>query len=187
MTNLQTASLLDLLPPNLRSDPTVSAAALSIDGEMQSVTASISNLTYWIRLDSLTSQESDELAWQFHVDFYDPTLPLSKRRELVKNSYAWHKRKGTKSAVNELINTVFGDGDVQEWFEYGGDPGTFRVITSNTAITNEDAQQFLSALDSVKNARSHLDSIQVTASDEMQLYLGVALHTGEFMTLRQVT
>lgn len=187
MIDITAVSLLDILPPNLKRDATVAAAAQAIDAEMQGITAAIKAIPYFDRLDTLTSEEADQLAWQLHVDFYDPSLPLYQRRELVKSSFAWHKRKGTKSAVEQLITTVFGDGQVQEWFEYGGNPGTFRVISSNSAITNEDAQKFLDALDSVKNARSHLDAIQITASDDMNLYFGNALHTGTYLTIEQVT
>ncbi|MEF3312604.1 phage tail protein I [Paenibacillus sp. GYB004] len=186
MIDIQTVSLLDMLPPNLRADPNIAAAAQSIDGEIQALNDKIRKLSYFDRMDSLSEEEIEELAWQYHVDFYDPSLPIEQRRELVKNSYAWHKRKGTPSAVEELIATIFGDGEVQEWFQYGGDPYTFRVITSNSSATNEQAQRFIDALNSVKNVRSWLDAVQITAGDEMNLYLGFALHMGEKMTVKQV-
>lgn len=161
MISIQTISLLDLLPPNLRIDPNISAAAQAIDEELQGVTSTIQKLSYFERLDSLTEEETDELAWQFHVDFYDPELPIEQRRELVKNSFRWHRRKGTPSAVEELVQTIFGDGSVQEWWEYSGLPYTFRVISNNRNITGAQINDFTRALNTVKNIRSRLDQVVI--------------------------
>lgn len=186
MINLAQTSLLDILPPNLRSDPTVAAAAQAMDAELRMISAEIDKLNYISRMGVLTSEEADELAWQFHVDFYDSSLPLEQRRELIKNSDAWHRRKGTPSAVEELIATIFGDGRVEEWWEFGGTPYTFRVLTNNSSATGEQAQQFLSALNSVKRLSARLESIQITATDEMNFVMAGVLHIGDFLRIRQV-
>lgn len=61
----------------------------------------------------------DILAWQFHVDFYDPTRDLDFRKRLVQMSIIWHKTKGTVALVEEVINTYWpGVAFLQEWFEY---------------------------------------------------------------------
>lgn len=185
MVNIQSASLLDLLPYNLRADPTVAAAALAIDGELQAVSGLIDPLVYFARLDNLTEEETDELAWQFHVDFYDPTLPLPQRRELVKNSYRWHRIKGTPSAVEELMTAIFGDGIVEEWYEYGGQPYYFRVITSNFSATTEHAQRFLSLVQSVKNARSWLDGVIIRLVEITPVYWGTAIYVTEKLQVTQ--
>ncbi|SFA91399.1 phage tail protein, P2 protein I family [Cohnella sp. OV330] len=187
MINLANASLLDILPPNLTEDPTIAAAAKALDAQRQNVLAAIDRLPYFSRLGELTDEEANELAWQWHVDFYDPDLPLEQRRSLVKNAYAWHKRKGTKSAIEELIRTIFGDGQVQEWFEYGGNPGNYRILTTNTDTTSTNAAQFLDALSTVTRASAHLEEIQATVSDEMSLYYAGFAHIGDFITLKQVT
>lgn len=186
MTKLNEVSLMDLLPPNLTRDAGVAAAAAALDEEFRKVLGLVSDLSYFSRLDNLSSEEADELAWQFHVDFYDPNMPLDTKRALVKNSFAWHRRKGTPSAVEELISTVFGDGEIEEWYEFGGDPGTFRVITSNADATDTQAEQFMAALDTIKRASAHLDAIQVSVADDMPVYFGFAVHTGSYLTVEQV-
>lgn len=185
MINLSAVSLLDLLPPNLASDHTIFAAAKAIDAEHQSTTALIAELSIFDRLDSLSPEEADELAWQYHVDFYDQALPIERRRELVKNSFKWHKIKGTPAAVEELIETVFGDGQVTEWFEYGGEPYMFKVISSNTDITDAQAQQFIAALNTVKRESAHLEAIVLTDTSERLVYYGFGVHTGDYISLKQ--
>ncbi|MFH5187099.1 phage tail protein I [Paenibacillus sp. TAB 01] len=186
MIDLDSLDLLKIVPPNLQNDPTVRAAVQAINNELQQLNEQIQKLDFFSRLDTLEADEVDELAWDFHVDFYDASLPLETKRNLIKNSYAWHRRKGTPSAVEELITTIFGDGRVEEWYEFEGEPYTFRVITTNSSATNEQASDFLKALNSVKNTRSWLDGILLSMADEMNVYYGGALHVGEFMTIKQV-
>lgn len=185
MISLQAISLLNLLPENIRSDGTVFAAAQAIDTELQALTGLVYQLSHFDRMDQLSESETDELAWQYHVDYYDPSLPIAQRRELVKNSYRWHKHKGTPSAVEELITTVFGSGQVREWFEYGGDPFHFKVVTSDDAATTTKAQQFIDAIASAQNARSWLESIEINKEAEMALYYGGLVHIGDYMSIEQ--
>jgi phage tail P2-like protein len=185
--NINNVSLLDILPYSLTSDPNVQAAAQAIDTELITISESISRLNLLYSIDLLDEAWIDELAWQLHVDFYDKSLPITQKRDLVSYSDKWHRRKGTPSAVEELITTIFGDGTVVEWFDFAGAPYTFRVLTTNSAATSEQAQEFLKAINSVKNVRSRLESIQITASDNLQLYFGNVLQIGEFITLKQVT
>lgn len=85
MIKLSELSLLDLLPDNLRTDKQVRDAAMALDVKMDELTAKIQKVNLFKRSD-WTDEETDELAWQFHVDYYDPTLPLEQRRELVRQS-----------------------------------------------------------------------------------------------------
>ena len=63
----------------------------------------------------------DILAWQFHVDFYDPTKDLEFRKQLVQLSIVWHKTKGTVDLVNAVL-AMFYPGPpapyIQEWWQY---------------------------------------------------------------------
>ncbi|MNO15529.1 Phage tail protein [compost metagenome] len=186
MIDIQTIKLLDILPANLRNDPALQAAALAIQNELQVTIEATYKLSIWDRLDRLSSNEVDELAWQLHVDFYNVELPIEQRRGLVKNAIRFHRRKGTPAAVEELVATIFGSGKVEEWFEYGGEPGYFKVTTEDPTATNERAQEFLAAINSVKNVRSWLESIEITKNDDMHLYFSFPSQIGATYTCEQV-
>ncbi|OPA76732.1 phage tail protein I [Paenibacillus selenitireducens] len=185
MININEISLLDLIPPNLLQDPKVVAAAKAIDSEMQQITDEINKLPRYSRMDELTTEEVDEMAWELHIDFYDPKLPLQQCRELVKNAIPWHRRKGTPSAVEELISTVFGGGKVEEWYEYGGKPYYFRVLTDDPEATAAKAQEFIRAIDTVKNLRSRLEKVIITQTTDLPTIFAGVLHMGEYMYVRQ--
>ncbi|OPJ63676.1 phage tail protein I [Clostridium chromiireducens] len=187
MINIYEASVLNLLPPNLQSDPDMIAASKAVDNEFLLIVNEVRNCILLPNLDLLPSDVVDLLAWQMHVDFYDNTLDLDVKRQLVRNSNKWHKQKGTPQAVEELISTVFDSGQVNEWFNYGGEPYTFQVITTNESVTIDRAEQFIRALNSVKNERSWLDKVVIEIGDEMNLYLAAIVHTGDFITISEVT
>ena len=157
---LQHTSLLDILPQNLLRDEQIKAAAQALDAELQKITAATKEALLLPRLDELPEAVIDLLAWQWHVDFYEPNMSLEAKRQLVRESIAWHRLKGTKAAVEKMVQAVFRGGVVTEWFEYGGEPYHFRVdILSASQITAENTTRLLNVINASKNIRSWLDEI----------------------------
>lgn len=159
MINLKSASLLDILPPSLSSDPAMTAAATALDAQLQETTVLISILDILGRSAEWSDTEADELAWQYNTPYYDPDLFLEQRRRLVKNSIPLHRHKGTPGALENVLSIIFKNAQVVEWFEYGGAPGHFKV--SIQEIINLDVySKAIAAINSVKNVRSVLDTIE---------------------------
>ncbi|OWA36782.1 phage tail protein I [Saccharibacillus sp. O16] len=183
MADINDSTLLSTLPQVLRRDDTAAAVAQSIDAAMQRIGGTLDRINLISRPDTWTDEETNELAWQYHVDFYDPMLPLEQRRELVQNSIRWHRHKGTDSAVEELITTLFGSGRVDNWYVYGGDPGYFQVVTDNPDVTTDRATEFIQALNSVKRLSAWLDSVVLEQTETMPIYYGFPMHVGETMQI----
>ncbi len=183
--NLSNLNLLSLQTGYMQKDKTTSGLCSALQPQLLQLIQDSELCSLMARIDHLNEKLLDELAWQMHVDFYTE-VTLEQKRELVKTALIIHKTKGTPYAVETLITAVFGDGEVQEWFEYDGEPYTFKVLTSNASVTSEQASLFLKALDSVKNARSHLQEIIVALTGEMSAYFGGVVQTGDFITAEQV-
>jgi phage tail P2-like protein len=186
MLDIYKIRLLDLLPPNLRQDPDIIAASKAVDDEFLLIVNEVKNCIIMPRIDELESTLVDLLAWERHVDFYDSSLPIETRRKLVNNSIRWHKRKGTPEAVEELITELFGEGQVEEWYEFDGEPYYFRVVTNNSEVTTEKAQEFIRALNSVKRNSAWLDNVIIIQVEDMPLYFAGAIYTGDYLTIKQV-
>ncbi|WP_458412787.1 phage tail protein I [Schinkia sp. CFF1] len=186
MIDIYNISLLDLLPENLKQDEDLKAIAEAITPEMQSISLEIKDIIELANLENLLEAVIDLLAWENHVDFYDTSLPLEQKIKLVENADFYHRSKGTPAAVEDLIVTLFGEGKVVEWFEYDAEPGYFKVVTNNRAVTEERAQEFVAALNSVKRKSAWLEKIEITQVENMDLYIGGFVHTGDKMELRQV-
>jgi phage tail P2-like protein len=186
MLSLIDNSIVDLLPPSLKVDPFIVALGEAVEKELKDAYREAESLSNLNDVDKLPEHLLDYLAHQKHVDFYENSLPIEQKRELIKRSQFIHRKKGTPAAVEDLITTLFGEGKVVEWYEYGGDPYHFKVVTNNRSVTQEKAEEFIKALNTVKRLNSILDIVELSTSDEMQLYFAGVVHTGEKLVLWQV-
>jgi hypothetical protein len=71
-------------------------------------------------------------------------------------------------------------------FHNGGQPGYFRVVTSNPEANNEKASLLSKAVNAVKRFSSRLESVVIITTESMDLYTGFVLHMGDRITLKQV-
>ena len=172
---LTTLEFIRLLPQFMREDGAVKGLAAAMDKIVPDLAQSAATLSTWDHIDELTEAELDALAWELNILWYDTGASLDTKRALVKDSDLVYKRLGTKWAVENVINSYFGDGYVEEWFEYEGQPGHFRVYSTNPSLNNERLTEFLNLLNKVKRASSKLDGIFITLTGQMPLSAGVAL------------
>lgn len=98
--------LIDLVPSSIKGDPTIAAIAAAVEPELQAVREAIPNVLLWSRIDYLPEAIIDMLGWRMHVDFWRPDLPLEFKRNLVKSSVRWHKKKGTPWAVRTVLDDM---------------------------------------------------------------------------------
>jgi phage tail P2-like protein len=182
--DIKNLSLLELQTESMKKDPTTIAMCAALEPLLKQIANDIDKTIIIGDIDNVSEAVLDELAWQWHVDFYEGTA--EQKRQLVKNALIIHLTKGTPFAVETLIATIFGQGRVEEWFEYSGQPYHFRVIVDNTSATGEQADKFIRMLESVKNKRSKLDQIVIGMSAEFNIYTAAIVHTGDTLTLRKV-
>ena len=175
---LQSTSLLDILPENLLADAQIYAAARALDDELRKVTAATRDALILPRIDELSEEVINLLAWQWSVYFYDELKSLAEKRNAVKQSIAMHRIKGTRRAVELALHIVYTSGEVSEWFEYGGRPYYFRVrFIEPESICTEDVDRVIRIINAVKNTRSWLESIGFTRHVPMGLYHGTVIST----------
>ena len=159
-----------------------------IDKGLRQYNSIIPRVLIYPVIDTLSSELVDTLAVQLHCDFYDYTLSLEKRREIVKQSIAWHRIKGTRGAVEQAVSAVFGDVKIEEWYEYGGRPYTFRVTVEGEGAFDENhgIDLLMKVIEATKNKRSWLEGedgeedsgitihYEISLSDEEAIRYGFA-------------
>ena len=159
--DLQSLSLMDILPDSILADKKVAAAAQALDAELQAVTQAAVETMHIPRIDILPEAVIDLLAWQWHVDFYEPLgMDIDTKRRLIKESIAWHRIKGTPAAIEKVVSAAFDTSKVQEWYEYGGQPYYFKVVTEDVTTDKAILDRMRRAIESVKNTRSWLEKIE---------------------------
>ena len=165
MKTLDTLTIKDLLPSSLASSQVVQDVAAACDVPLGAVTKRMSAPLIYSRIDELDEATVDELAWQFHVDFYDDDLTLENKRALVKSAIKDHKYKGTPWAVKSVIKSIRGDVKLEDWYQYGGKAYYFRVNGfSGALVPGDDLTKLVKAINSVKNVRSWLEGVSFDRS-----------------------
>lgn len=175
MTDIYTVSLIDLLPDSLKQDPDAGALAEALTPAFQEISAQIPLITLLATLDEQPEEVVDLLAWQAHVDFYEPDLPLEQKRQLVREASLWHRRKGTPWAVEQVVSIVFPGAKVAEWFEYGGDPYHFRVETEQTLAANADLARLVRLINATKRRSAWLENVTVKRTINAGQFYGGAI------------
>ncbi|MFW5497756.1 MULTISPECIES: phage tail protein I [unclassified Maridesulfovibrio] len=159
MTSLADLKLIDILPSSIAEDEQFQALAETFDKQLKGILASIPAIEIYSRIEEHEEPLLSLLAWQFHVDHWDANWSVETKREAVKNSIKLHKKKGTPWAVEKAVEIATGErAEVLEWFNYDGDPYMFKVAVHGQV---RDCAPILTAINSAKNVRSHLDSIQI--------------------------
>lgn len=173
---LSNLEFIKLLPEFMRDDSAVKGLASAMDKIIPGLAKSFDNLSTWDHIDDLSAAELDALAWELNILWYNSSAPIEVKRDLIKSSDKVHKTLGTKAAVESVIGSYFGDGYVSEWFEYGGEPGHFMVISSNPSVSNERLSEFLATLNKVKRASAKLDSVTLLSEGRAVLTMTAGFH-----------
>ena len=165
MSDLSNSELIKLLPVNLQNDPDIIAASIALDNSTSRLSVAIEKLRMKSDIDNAGEEVIDMLAYQRHVDYYDASLSLEKKRAIVKNARLTHRVKGTRLAVETLVADVFSAAELQEWFEYGGDPYKFKIVLEYTPEVAAEISELRQLIDTVKNLRSELEAIELSVTD----------------------
>ena len=183
MTNFYDSEILDILPDNMKSQPECIALSYALKQANQKFIEYADRTSVYAVIDVLPERMLDILAVELRTQYYDDSFPIERKRALVKNTMLWYHKAGTVSAVQEMIDNVFSSGTVLEWFDTGGEPGTFTISTTNM-ITPELIEEFKAVVSNVKNVRSHLENIITGNRADISVYVAIGISSHKVITLR---
>lgn len=171
----------DIAPENINSDETVKAIFAALNPEGILISDSISEALILSRIDYLSEDILDLLAFQFHVDFYDLAAALDMKREAVKGSVIWHMKKGTEWAILKALSMIGIEGEFLHWKDTGDEPYTFRIkakITGDfyrTQGRDKIIESIRRAVMESKSARSYFKGLDTSIEfhDDMNIYAGL--------------
>lgn len=181
---LTDVDLLRLIPAFMRDDRNAKAFAYAVNSKIAEVSQAIVHAKIYSRIDSLSEEVLDELAWQFNIVEYRNEYDISVKRELIKGCMQLHYKRGTVAAVEDAVKKIFGDATVEEWFDYGGNPYHFKVRTSNIGATDEMVQEVARVVKETQNVRSYLEEVIIEIIQSMNLYIGCKMIIMDDVSLR---
>lgn len=163
MIKLTDARLTDALPKTLAEQPWVQALAEASRKMRRRVMAYADRTRLFCDIDEASEEALDALAVELQTPLYKNDYPLTVKRQIVKNSMLYYIRSGTRGSVEELLADIYQGAEVEEWFEYGGEPNYFRVAIDISRTTVPVAEMTPAELESwlysVKRASSALESL----------------------------
>jgi len=160
MINIHDGQITDLLRNSLRHNPETIAIAYAVLQEKRRILALVERTRLMAAVDSLEERILDYLAVELRTPAYEDSLPLETKRTLIKGTLPYYASLGTPAAVDWVIKAVFGNGGIDEWFNYGGEPHHFQVnIPIAGMITPKMMEELRRMIASVKRLTSWLDSI----------------------------
>ncbi len=171
MIKFRDSEIRQILPEALADLPETQALSYAIKKANQRFVDYCANISVYALLDTAPEDVLDLLAVELDTQYYDTSLPIENKRELVKGTLVWFQTAGTPSAVEELVTALFGMGEVSEWWEYGDDPYFFKIAT-DVEVTPDIISRFTTIIRRAKNARSHLRSVEVKRLIKGDIYLG---------------
>ena len=167
-----------LLPPSLNTTP-FKEIAEALDGQLVKVWEELINVVIYPRIDEIEDEKLlDLLGWQCHIEGWELARTIEDKRRLIKSAIELHRHKGTPYAIKKVLEALGLEGQVKEWFEYGGEPYKFKVHVSS--IPSEELwEKLVKLINEYKNERSWLDAIGIHSEVKGALYVGAALKEGK--------
>lgn len=186
MIDLTNVSLLAMQSRYMREDITTQALCAALEPFVRTLGTDIRKTMVYPRIDELSGDVLDVIAWGYHVDAYNALAPDAEKRRMIKNSFAVHKYKGTVYAVQQIIEGVFGEAaDVAEWFDYGGDPYHFRVdvLCRETGASEADQNRAVRLIETGKKLSAVLDGVRLILYSDASVVVGSAASVGTMLAV----
>lgn len=161
------------IPQFMREDKNAQAFIYALNQALSPVINNIKQASIYARIDELKEDVLDMLAEQFNITEYSTSYSISVKRSLIKNCMLIHHQRGTVSAVEKVVNDVFGNARVEEWFDYDGEPYHFKVFTTNASASDEMLEEFERIINASQNCRSYLEQAVVELYQSMDVYVGI--------------
>lgn len=116
------------------------------------------------------------LAATFGVEVWDSAWPEETKRAVIKATPEVKRHKGTRLALDVAINALGMGLNIEEWFEYQGDPYRFRltITLDEQPFLLQQSQVIYRTAIAAKNVRSYLEAIRVERGISGKVYVGAA-------------
>src|SRR3990172_3382813 len=103
------------------------------------------------------------LAQFYCVDMWSDAMSETDKRTYIKNAMLIKLRKGTVWALKQSLASIGVETNLEEWFNYAGDPFHFRVSVNvkDRGLDDATIEMIEKMVGTHKNERSQLDAIMI--------------------------
>ena len=138
----------------------------------------------YTRLDTAPETVLDVLAVDWKIDWYDTGYDIEQKRRIVKTALNIRRTMGTAGAARTQADAIYPGTKLEEWFEYGGTHGKFRLRVNITTV--EERQKFAAMtieeierrLAAAKRFSAHLEEVEYYDAGGTATAYGIAAMAG---------
>ena len=129
-------------------------------------------------LDDVPEKVLDALAVSWKIDWYDTAYSTEQKRRIVKSALTVRRLMGTVEAVKLQVGAIYPGTTLQEWFEYGGAPGCFRLDVNLTdksiipPVVMQSPAEIEKKIVTAKRWSAHLEGVDYWEETEAPLCVG---------------
>lgn len=131
-------------------------------------------------VEKLDNDTLDLLAVELRAAGYDQSYDLEIKRKVIKAALMACSQAGTAAAVKAFVNSIYSESEVDEWYEYGGDPGHYRIgfvidgqLQTIPIMSADEMYEFLRRINRLS---AHLDGVSYIIRHRIELGVGVSLY-----------
>lgn len=186
MIALRDVMLTDGLPQIIAKEPWAQALAYAVNKQIRRILTYADGVRVFSNINNAPDAILDILATELRLPHYDQSYTMQVKRELVKNGLLYWATAGTVASLEDVLTSIFGDAEIEEWFDYGGMNGHFRIVTTNPQVSGEMLDKFNRTARNAKRLSAYLEEVLVDLPIPAQhICHGAALYTHTEITLKQ--
>lgn len=178
-------TMLGTFPEALAQDEEQKALAKVTADEFEELYINNNLASLYTRIDDLSEEMLDILAYDFKVDWWDKNYSIEEKRSTLKSSWSVHRKLGTPGAVSRAISAIYKNVEILEWWKYNGNSHYFKLLIDTGGVF-ADYEKLLRLIERVrfyKNKRSLIETIEFDIEKEMPIFYGLALQGGNMEEL----
>ncbi len=158
-----------IVPDCMKDDACIKALNATLEPLVKELAVKARNLSVWDRLEKLTDEELDNIAYEFDIPWYSDEYPREVKAEVIRNSDPLLRRLGTPYMCRQTIQSIFGDCKLEESvIDYEGKPHYFRITVANgEELTETNYKRLLYLINKVKRASSRLEKLMSVYTSRM--------------------
>lgn len=167
MIKLRDGRITDILPYNLSSQLETQALAYALHRQIEKLCKLADKVKFLTAIQEAPNEILDYLAIELRTPCYKMEYSLEVKRNLVLSTLPYYMKLGTTYMVNSIIQTIFGNGHIVEFFEADLEPHHFMVNIKGAEPTSRPTAEFREVLEEVKRKSQWLDAVFLEF-DEME-------------------
>lgn len=136
--SLQDARITDALPKVVASRDWVKALSRALGVVHETTLGFADKSQIYTAIDTAPEIVLDALAVNWKIDWYDTSYSLEKKRRIVKTAMDVRRIMGTARATRMQADAIYPGTMLEEWFEYNGEAGYFRLFVDITGSTEKN-------------------------------------------------